>query len=194
MRGRQASGYLAYLADQPRAGLRMSPSRRDLTRADLSREFDGAFCRWFLAFLRDDLDVVLENVRGMPPSGGVFAAMEYLTLRSATCSPSSAAFDANTPSWIEFYARHGGDSSIGESLPGRLSSAGFRIRSLMCVGGMAIPYRWWEWWGRLFVTSGRHLSRLALLALMSGTTCSASGRCFPNQPTRCSFTHPYSCR
>jgi SAM-dependent methyltransferase len=148
-----ASEYLEYLAGQARAlGVtNVTQSHADLTRSgSIPGTFDGAFCRWFLAFLRDDMDVVLENVRGSLRPGGVFAAMEYLTLRSATCSPSSAAFDANTRAWIEFYARHGGDASIGESLPGRLSSAGFRIRSLTCVGGMAHPqHRWWGWWGRL---------------------------------------------
>ena len=82
--------------------------------------------------------------------GGRFAAMEHLTLRSVTSSPSSAPFDAHTRAWIEFYARHGGDTSVGTSLAQRLRNAGFMSRSLKCVGGMANPnHRWWEWWGRL---------------------------------------------
>ena len=106
--------------------------------------------RWFLAFLRDDLDAALENIRQSLRPGGVFAAMEYLTLRSLTCSPPSEAFDANARAWIEFYARHGGDSTVGQALPRRLASSGFRVRLVRCVGGMADPqHRWWAWWGRL---------------------------------------------
>jgi hypothetical protein len=120
------------------------------TSASIDGRFDGAFCRWFLAFLRDDLGVVLDNVRQSLHPGGIFAAMEYLTLRSVTCSPPSAAFDANTRAWIEFYAQHGRDTSIGASLPYQLTRSGFKVRSLRCVGGMANPqHRWWAWWGRL---------------------------------------------
>ena len=161
----KASSYLTYLADHARGqGItNVTTLNADLTRAgSVAGRFDGAFCRWFLAFLKDDLGVVFDNVRESLRPGGVFAAMEYLTLRSVTCSPPSAAFDANTRAWIEFYAQHGGDTSIGESLPHRLTESGFRIRSLRCVGGMAHPsHRWWGWWGRLirdfgpkFVESG----------------------------------------
>jgi ubiquinone/menaquinone biosynthesis C-methylase UbiE len=149
----KASSYLTYLADYART---LSIANISVLDADVSKpgslpgRFDGAFCRWFLAFLRDDLDLVLENVRDCLHPGGTFAAMEYLTLRSLTCSPLSAAFDANTRAWIDFYSRHGGDSSVGASLPRRLTAAGFTIRSLRCVGGMAGPrHRWWSWWDRL---------------------------------------------
>src|SRR5436190_4462167 len=127
----KASAYLQYLSDASRAGglKNVIVSNADVTRdGSIRGDFDGAFCRWFLAFLRDDLDEALRNIRESLRPGGVFAAMEYLTLRSVTCSPSSAAFDAHTRAWIEFYARNGGDSSVGESLPGRLTSAGFKVR------------------------------------------------------------------
>ncbi len=149
----KAPAYLQYLADAIRARnlKNLTTLNTDVTKSGPIRgDFEGVFCRWFLAFLRDDLAVVLQNIRESLRPGGVFAAMEYLTLRSATCSPSSAAFDAHTRAWIDFYARNGGDSSIGESLPRHLTAAGFKIQSLRCVGGMAIPkHRWWEWWGRL---------------------------------------------
>ena len=149
----KAGGYLDYLADRARAeaidnvtGLKADAARR----GSIPGRYDGAFCRWFLAFLTDDLDVVLQNVHDCLRPGGTFAAMEYLTLRSVTCSPPSAAFDAHTRAWIEFYVRHRGDTSVGASLPQRLGAAGFSVRSLTCVGGMATPqHRWWEWWGRL---------------------------------------------
>jgi len=154
----KADAYLDYLADKARIeGItNVNTLHADLSRSQsISRRFDAAFCRWFLAFLRNDLDVVLRNVRESLRPGGVFAAMEYLTLRSVTCSPPSAAFDANTQAWIAFYARHGGDTSVGASLPQRLAASGFTVRSVRCVGGMADPrHRWWGWWGRLIADFG----------------------------------------
>jgi SAM-dependent methyltransferase len=164
----KAHGYLEYLADQARAQSieNVTVLNADATiRGSLPGTFDGAFCRWFLAFLTDDLDVVLQNVHDCLRPGGRFAAMEYLTLRSVTCSPPSAAFDAHTTAWIEFYARHHGNTSVGASLSPRLLAAGFTIRSLRCVGGMANPgHRWWEWWGRLIRDFGPGFVADGLLA------------------------------
>lgn len=163
----KASSYLAYLASHLRelAVTNVSVLNADVTKPGaMSGTFDGAFCRWFLAFLRDDLDVALDNVRTSLRPGGTFAAMEYLTLRSVTCSPPSAAFDAHTRAWIEFYARHGGDSSVGAALPRRLTKAGFKVRSLKCVGGMADPqHRWWAWWARLIQDFGPRFVELGLM-------------------------------
>jgi SAM-dependent methyltransferase len=163
----KAASYLEFLADLARAhGItNVTALNADLTkRRSIDGPVDGAFCRWFLAFLKDDLDVVLDNVRGALPAGGVFAAMEYLTLQSVSCSPPSAAFDANTRAWIEFYAAHGGDTSVGASLPQRLASSGFTVRSVRCVGGMADPHhRWWGWWGRLIRDFGPKFVEAGLL-------------------------------
>ena len=182
----KASSYLTYLADRARAQAIANISVLD---ADVSKprslagRFDGAFCRWFLAFLRDDLDVVLENVRECLHPRGTFAAMEYLTLRSLTCSPPSAAFDANTRAWIEFYARHGGDTSVGASLPRRLTQSGFNIRSLRCVGGMADPtHRWWSWWDRLIRDFGPRFVDEGLLSADEFDSLQRDWAVLPLQP------------
>jgi len=149
----KADSYLRSLVERARslAVTNVRVLNTDLAHSQsIAGPFDAAFCRWCLAFLTDDLDVALQNIHQALRPGGVFAAMEYLTLRSVTCSPPSEAFDANSRAWVEFYARHGGDSTVGQGLPRRLMAAGFRIRSLKCVGGMADPrHRWWSWWGRL---------------------------------------------
>lgn len=163
----KASSYLAYLTGRARelALTHVSVQEADVrTPGSIAGTFDGAFCRWFLAFCRDDMAAALGNIRESLRPGGVFAAMEYLTLRSVTSSPPSAAFDANTRAWIDFYAQHGGDSTVGAALPQQLTAAGFRIRSLTCVGGMADPrHRWWAWWGRLIADFGPRFLELGLL-------------------------------
>ena len=163
----KAASYLDYLSVQAAAlgVVNVSVLNADVARrGSISGSFDGAFCRWFLAFLREDLDVVLENVRQSLRPGGKFAAMEYLTLRTLRCSPPSAAFDAHTRAWIDFYARHGGDTSVGESLPRRLTAAGFEIRCVRQAGGVAHPgHRWWSWWGRLIRDFGPQFVENGLL-------------------------------
>ena len=182
----KAFTYLGYLADRARAHAIANITVLD---ADVSKprslpgRFDGAFCRWFLAFLRDDLDVVLDNVRECLHPRGTFAAMEYLTLRSLTCSPPSAGFDAHTRAWIEFYARHGGDTSVGASLPARLTRSGFHIRSLRCVGGMADPaHRWWSWWDRLIRDFGPRFVDEGLLSPDEFDSLQREWAVLPQQP------------
>jgi SAM-dependent methyltransferase len=187
----KAAAYLSYLNERAR---RLGISNITTHAADvirpgaLSATHDGAFCRWFLAFLRNDLDVALDNIRQSLRPGGVFAAMEYLTLRSTTCAPPSASFDAHTRAWIEFYAQHGGDSSIGRSLPQRLTAAGFRIRSIRCVGGVAHPqHRWWTWWDRLIRDFGPRFVELGLLRSAEWDELQRDWNMFSQDPN--SFIH-----
>ena len=137
----------------------MSCVAADVTQSNsIPGSLDGAFCRFFLAFLIADLDRVLATVANSLKPGGVLAAMEYLTLESATCSPPSAGFDAHTRGWIDYYRKYGGDTSVGTYLPQRLRAAGFEIAHASCVGGMARPgERWWSWWGRLMEDFGEKL-------------------------------------
>ena len=157
----KAPAYLRFLAAQAR---RRGLANVDTLEADVTRAlpadsvFDCAFCRFFLAFLIDDLDAALERIRGSLKPGGVLAAMEYLTLDSATCSPPIRGFDAHTAAWIEYYRRNGGDTGVGRYLASRLTDAGFEVTSVECVGGMARPgERWWSWWGRLMADFGDKL-------------------------------------
>jgi SAM-dependent methyltransferase len=155
----KASPYLDFVrAESGRRRVdNVCPLEIDVTTVDAipPGEFDGAFCRFFLAFLIGDLDKVLACIHRSLKPGGVLAAMEYLTLESATSSPPVRGFDAHTRAWAQYYRANGGDTHIGRHLPQRLTRAGFHVTYTSCVGGMARPsHRWWTWWGRLMEDFG----------------------------------------
>jgi len=157
----KASIYLGFLRDEThrRNLTNVDTVETDISKVDvIGRDLDGAFCRFFLAFLIDDLDRVLKSVYDSLKPGGVLAAMEYLTVESATCSPPVRGFDAHTQAWVRYYAANGGDTRVGSILPAKLVRAGFTIAHASCVGGMANPaHRWWAWWGRLMEDFGDRL-------------------------------------
>ena len=154
----KASPFLDYVREESgRRGLtNIRALEIDLTTvAAVSGVHDAAFCRFFLAFLIDDLDRVLACIHRSLAPGGVLAAMEYLTLDSATSSPRIRGFDDHTRAWVNYYRAHGADTQIGRALPERLTRAGFHVTYTSCVGGMARPsHRWWTWWGRLMEDFG----------------------------------------
>ena len=163
----KASPYLDFLNDEKR---RKSLSNVETLQADLTqievmdRVLDGAFCRFFLAFLVADLDRVLACIHRSLKPGGMLAAMEYLTLDTTICCPPVRGFDAHTQAWMRYYLNHGGDTAIGQYLPERLSRAGFEITHEAHVGGLADPsHRWWSWWGRLIEDFGDKLAAEGLM-------------------------------
>ena len=117
--------------------------------------YDGAFCRWFLAYLIESLDSVISSIYKSLKPGGVFACMEYLTLASTVCSPPIEGFDAHTEAWIKWYKQHGGDTNAGMILPSKFAEAGFSIESIECIGEKARPSDpLGQWWGQLFEDFG----------------------------------------
>ena len=107
----------------------------------------SAFCRWVLAFLIEDLKEILAAIYQKLTPGGVFAAMEYLTLGNTLSAPPNDGFLANTRAWHNFYLTNGGDAQIGTYLPQLLLDTGFTLEHQTCVGGFApVGHRWWQWW------------------------------------------------
>ncbi|MGZ8197342.1 MAG: class I SAM-dependent methyltransferase [Burkholderiales bacterium] len=157
----KASPYLAFCAEEARRrGIgNVFPLDIDMIVADaIPGAFDAAFSRFFLAFLIDGLDAALATIYRSLKPGGVLAAMEYLTLRSASVSPPVRGFDAHTEAWAQYYRSNGGDTGVGRYLPQKLTAAGFHVTYTHCVGGMARPsHRWWSWWGRLMEDFGETL-------------------------------------
>lgn len=126
----------------------ISPLHADLLNLGKeARQFDGAFCRWVLAFLIKDLKEILTAIYERLSPGGVFAAMEYLTLGNTLSSPPNDGFLANTRAWHNFYLTNGGDAQIGTYLPNLLEEVGFTLAHQTCVGGFTpVGDRLWHWW------------------------------------------------
>jgi SAM-dependent methyltransferase len=118
------------------------------SQVEFGSDFDGAFCRWFLAWVAKDLDLVLANILSSLRPGGTFACMEYLTLKSTVCSPPNSACDHLVSAWEQFYLQCGGTTEIGSILPSALLKAGFKIKKINCVGGLAPSghklFKWWK--------------------------------------------------
>lgn len=127
--------------------------------------FDAAFCRWFLAWVTSEVDVVLANIHRSLRPGGVFAAMEYLTLRSVVQSPPLPALQRYLAAWEGFYRQAGGTTEIGTTLVDRLTAAGFKVESIRCVGGLSRSgERLFQWWRRLFDEFGSKFCDKELLS------------------------------
>ena len=103
--------------------------------------------KWLRKWNVNVLKIIYDSLK----PGGVFAAMEYLTLDSFTCMPANKSFTAYVKAWKDYYLINKSDANIGTYLPVLLEEAGFTIESQKCVGGMApANHRWWNWWRDAF--------------------------------------------
>ena len=144
----KAERFLRSLAERARA---LGVTNIRTLNADLARRqsisgpFDGVFGRWFLAFLRDDLDVALENIRQSLRPGGVFAAMEY---------PDAASLRARRRARPSMRTRVRGSSSTR-------GMAATRPLGKRCLAGWRRPasgFDWcdaWEAWPTRSIGGGR---------------------------------------
>jgi SAM-dependent methyltransferase len=128
-------------------------------------QHDAAFCRWFLAWVTRGMDQALSNVHRSLRAGGIFACMEYLTLRSVCHSPPCSESAEYVRAWEEFYNDCGGTTEVGGVLPGKLREHGFEVVEMRCVGGYApLGHRLYEWWRRLFEDFHLRFSERGLLS------------------------------
>lgn len=134
-------------------------------RFELQKGFDAAFCRWFLAWVTRDLDSVVGNIFDSLRPGGVFVAMEYLTLNSTVHSPPCSAIKKYLTAWEDFYRETGGTTEVGAMLPEHLVHAGFQIEDVRCVGGLSYRNeRLFLWWRQLYESFRDKFKEIDLLS------------------------------
>jgi len=109
------------------------------------RNFDGAFVRWVLCFVRRP-EAVIAAVHRRLRKGGVFLIQEYFRYENITIAPSCEAFERVFQAVSKSWDLRGGDSDIGSRLPTMVVNAGFDIRDLHATVRLARPgSTMWDW-------------------------------------------------
>ncbi len=133
--------------------------------------FDGAYARWVLCFVRRPAAVVGQVARRVK-RGGVFVIQDYFRYESITIAPSSEAFSRVFRAVCKSWRLRGGDPDVGSKLPGLLHRAGFEVREINPLVRLARPgSTLWDWPSSFF---DLHLPVLVRMGLIT----SADDRAF----------------
>ncbi len=127
-------------------------------------EADGAWSRWFIAFVKRPRDLV-SRVAGVLKPGGRWVLHEYLDYSTWQFIPACPEFEEFVNVVMSSWRASGGEPDIGLDLPGWLEEEGFRILSLRPLIEVVSPSSPWWLWPRAFVDVG--LKRLVDLGDMS---------------------------
>jgi ubiquinone/menaquinone biosynthesis C-methylase UbiE len=107
--------------------------------------FDGAYARWVLCFVRRPAAVLGQVARRLN-RGGTFVIQDYYRYESITVAPQSKVFRRVFRAVHESWRAHGGDPDIGCRLPGLLARAGFEVKEIVPVVRLARPgSSLWDW-------------------------------------------------
>jgi SAM-dependent methyltransferase len=113
--------------ERERRGLsQITTQLADLDWDGLPAGFDGAWCRWVLAFVKQPRTVVEKIAASLEP-GGVFVAHEYLNYAAWRLLPGSPDFESFVADVIAAWRDDGGEPDIGIQLPAWLEHAGFAL-------------------------------------------------------------------
>jgi SAM-dependent methyltransferase len=107
--------------------------------------FDGAYARWVLCFVRRPAAVVRQVARRLKRRG-VFVIQDYFRYEGITIAPPAEAFSRVFRAVCESWRRRGGDPNIGCKLPGLLRRAGFEVSQIHPLVRLARPgSTLWDW-------------------------------------------------
>ena len=137
----------------------------DLVQDDVaSYGADGAWSRWFLAFLQDP-PVVLAKVHAALRPGASFVLHEYFDYRTWRVSPRSAVLEELVSVIMQSWRDTGGEPDIGLDLPRWLSELGFELRSLEPIVHVVSPSSFVWQWPKSFIATG--VARLVELGALT---------------------------
>ena len=118
----------------------------DVQRLDLPPEsVDAAYQRWVLCFVQDP-EAVIRGVARTLKSGGVFAIQEYMHYEGILLAPESKAFRRFVTVVADAWNLRGGDTKVGQRLPGLLTKHGLVPREIRPLHRIARPdSQLWTW-------------------------------------------------
>jgi SAM-dependent methyltransferase len=108
-------------------------------------EFDGAYARWVLCFVRDPAAVVRQVARALKP-GAAFVVWDYLKYSGVAMCPDDPAFDRVFGAMVESWRATGGDGDVGRRVPRMMVDAGLEVVHVEPVIRAARPgSALWQW-------------------------------------------------
>jgi SAM-dependent methyltransferase len=126
----------------------------DLEQDDLpALEADGAWSRWFLAFVKHPEEVLAKVHRALRP-GAPIVLHEYFDYRMWRLAPRVPELEEFVDMVMETWRASGGEPDIGLDLPRLLRETGFEIASIAPIVHV-VPKSSYVWeWPRAFVDVG----------------------------------------
>ena len=154
----------------------IEPYEIDLDEGDLPPfGADGAWARWFFAFVKRPRDLIARVRRALKP-GGVFVVHEYIDYETWRVSPRSTEHEDFVRAVVRSWRAAGGEPDIGFDLPRWLEELDFEIRSLLPIMDVIRPADFAWQWPRTFINSG--VQRLVDLGEISAERAEAITRAF----------------
>ncbi|MBL7716013.1 MAG: methyltransferase domain-containing protein [Bdellovibrionales bacterium] len=109
------------------------------------KDYDGAYCRWVLCFVKDPKHC-LEKISSHLRPGAIFALQEYVDYGSMALYPEPGVLPTVVEAIFKSWRARGGDPDVGQGLPKLLEQTGFRVRHLRAVSRIARPTsKLWKW-------------------------------------------------
>jgi SAM-dependent methyltransferase len=148
-------------------------------RSSEARDFDGAYARWVLCFVKSP-ERVINGAAALLRSGGRFVIHDYFNYTSMTAAPRLESHDALVQATANSWRSRGGDPDVVARVPRLLSQAGLEVAHMqvhqrIARGGLsstglrdpmlAWPLTWWRTYAPKLVDMGLITHELCARAL-----------------------------
>lgn len=109
------------------------------------KDFDGAYCRWVLCFVKDPKHC-LQKISSHLRPGALFAIQEYVDYGAMGLCPNPGVLPEIVDAIFKSWRTRGGDPDIAQKLPQLLEETGFKVRHIRPISRIARPRsKLWKW-------------------------------------------------